>query len=197
MPTPIPLQSAEIISTGKIVLLSGERQIGKSSLCFCLEEQLHQSNIEVSGIITRRAGPHKLEVKELRTQTSYALTARHPSADQNDLTLPNFQMDPDAMARGIAAIADSFPTDIFILDELGPLELLRGKGGHRALYLLKKARYRLAFVVVRPELLIEAMWQLPQISYTVITITEENRDLLPESLCNIAVEACKPPIPFD
>ena len=197
MPTPIPIQSAEIISTGKIVLLSGERQIGKSSLCFCLEEQLHQSDIEVSGIITRRLGPHELEVKELRTQAHYTLTARHPSEVQNGLTLPHFQMDPAAMARGAAAIADSFPTDIFILDELGPLELLRGKGWHRAIYMLKKARYRLAFVVVRPELLIEAMWQLPQVSYTVITVTEENRDLLPESLCNIAAEACKPPIPFD
>jgi nucleoside-triphosphatase THEP1 len=197
MPTPTPLQSADIISTGKIVLLSGERQIGKSSLCFCLEERLRQANIKVSGIVTRRAGPHELEVKELRTQASYTLTSHPQSGGQSDLTLPHFQMDPEAMARSAAAIADSFPTEIFILDELGPLELLRGRGWHRSLYLLKKARYRLAFVVVRPELLIEAMWQLPQVTYTVITVTEENRDLLPESLHNIAVEACKPPIPFD
>ena len=191
------LQSIETRPIGKIVLLSGERQIGKSSLCLRLEESLNQAGIEVSGIITQRVGPHELEVKELHTQASYPLTARRQEAVQNDLTLPHFQMDSDAMARSSAAIADSFPTDIFILDELGPLELRRRKGWYRALYLLKKARYRLAFIVVRPELLIEAMWQLPQVSYTVISITEKNRDLMSASLHQIAVEACKPPIPFD
>ncbi|MFP4393796.1 MAG: nucleoside-triphosphatase [Anaerolineales bacterium] len=193
----MPSQSIEIASKGKIVLLSGERHIGKSTLCLCLEHKLHEAELEVSGIITQRVGPHELEVKELRTQACYALTARRQAAIQNNLTLPHFQMDPNAMARSMAAIADSFPTKIFILDELGPLELRRQQGWHRALYLLKRARYQLAFIVVRPELLVAAMWQLPQVSYTVITVTEENRDHLPASLQKLAVEACKPPIPFD
>lgn len=189
--------SIETRPIGKIVLLTGERQIGKSSLCFCLEEQLRQTGIAISGIITRRVGPHELEVKEVRTQASYALTAPQQATVKSDLTLPHFQMDPHAMARSAAAIADSFPTEIFILDELGPLELSRRAGWYRVLYLLKRERYHLAFIVVRPELLVAAMWQLPQVSYTVITITKENRERLSTSLHQIAVEACKPPIPFD
>ncbi len=190
-------ESIESTSKGKIVLLSGERQIGKSSLCLRLEQKLHEAGIEVSGIVTQRVGPHELEVKELRTQACYALTTQRQAAVENDLTLPQFQMDPDAMARSMTAIAESFPTEIFILDELGPLELCRKQGWYRALYLLKRARYHLAFIVIRPELLVEAMWQLPQVSYTVITVTKENRDHLPASLQGIAVTACQPPIPFD
>lgn len=43
--------------------------------------------------------------------------------------------------------------DVLIVDEIGPLEILRGEGWHSALPLVARARYRMGIVVVRPSLL--------------------------------------------
>ncbi len=97
------------------------------------------------------------------------------------------------MARSAAALEGAFPTQVFILDELGPLELELKQGWCYALQLLQRKRYALALIVVRPELLVEAIWQLPASVYTVIRITPQNRDTLPVTLYRIAYEWCTTP----
>ncbi len=76
----------------------------------------------------------------------------------------------------------SFPTEVFVLDELGPLELIHGRGWIDVLTLLRKEKYNIALLVVRPTLLTEAIHQLPEDIYTVVYITPENRDALRERL---------------
>jgi len=173
------------MSNPRIVLITGPRQVGKTTVCQRLETMLKDEALTVSGLITLRTGPHDLRLVELASGQSYSLTLPF---DQNEgIDLKNFRMRPEAMARGRKALEASFPTQVFILDELGPLELIRGQGWHNACRLLKDAVYHVAFVVVRPELLTEAVLQLPAEIYYVVKIEEHNRDKLPTSLYQFAL----------
>jgi nucleoside-triphosphatase THEP1 len=174
----------------KIVLITGDRQIGKTTLCLRLAEALRQTGVQATGLITRRTGTHDLTVEELASGQIYALT--QPIESHEGIALGHFRMDPQALERSIKALDASFPTQVFILDEIGPLELERGQGWVRAITLLKDARYDIAVIVVRPELLTRAIWQLPASFYTVLSVKKENRDDLPASLLHVVREASCP-----
>ena len=175
----------------RITLLTGDRQIGKSTVCLKLVEKLRQRDFEVSGLITRRTGAHDLQVTEIHSETTYPLTLPHTS--DTGLIVGHFRMAPDAMTRSTKSLDACFPTQVFILDEIGPLELVRGQGWARALKLLEHFTYCVAFIVVRPELLARAIWQLPMSFFTVVHVTAESRDMLPSSLLTVAANACSSP----
>jgi nucleoside-triphosphatase THEP1 len=176
------------MSKPQIILLTGKRQVGKSTLCFRLVELMRAEGLAVAGLLTRRTGPHDLEVLELASGRAYPLTL--PFEATEGIAFSNFRMDPEAMARSALALEQSFPTDVFVLDEVGPLELVHHKGWIRALGLLAQSDYKAAFVVVRPELLLEAILQLPKPTYTVVHVLVDNRDCLPMQLLRTAQRLC-------
>lgn len=182
---------AKALPRPRILLLVGERQVGKSVVCQELTRLLRESELAVSGLLTQCTGPHALEVTEIHTSARYPLTL--PFDDTAGVAMTHFRIDLQAMARSATALEGAFPTQVFILDELGPLELELKQGWIPALQLLQRKRYALALIVVRPELLVEAIWQLPASVYTVIRITPQNRDALPVTLCRIASEWCAAP----
>lgn len=172
----------------KIVLLTGNRQIGKSTACFRLADMLRQTDLKVSGLLTRRMGEHDLWVTELPAGETYPLTA--PETSDTGVAVGHFRFAPEAVARSDKALDACFPTQVFILDEIGPLELIYGQGWARVLKLLRHFAYRVAFVVVRPELVVRAICQLPVSLYMVIDITVEIRNAVPTALLDIATETC-------
>ncbi len=172
----------------RIVLLTGNRQIGKSTACVSLVHMLRETDLKVSGFITQRTGPDDLAVHELHSGDTYPLTL--PLDSDTGFLVGHFRFAPEALARSDRALDACFPTQIFILDEIGPMELIDSQGWIRAVALLRRRRYRIAFIVVRPELLVPAMRQLPLTFYTVIHITAEIRDSVPTALFTIATNAC-------
>ncbi len=158
----------------KLILITGQRQAGKSTLCERLVGELRAASVAVSGLITRRTGPHDQEVLELRSGQTYPLTL--PFAEVEGSATPHFRMDPAALARALDALRESFPTQVFILDEIGPLELKRGQGWAAALDWLATERYAAALVVIRPELLGDLVARLALPWYTVVNVTPDNRD---------------------
>ncbi len=177
----------------QIVLLTGKRQVGKSTLCKRLVKLIQQDgDLTISGVLTQRTGPHDLDVVEIASGDKYPLTLPFQPSRSGSYALAHFQMDPQAMARSAQALERSFPTQVFMLDEIGPLELVRGQGWARALTLLNRSDYNAAFVVVRPELLLKAILQLPKPTYTVVEVTLENRDRLPAELLRVAQKLCEP-----
>ena len=163
-----------------IVLVTGERQLGKSTVCRKLVQHLQGADYQLSGLLTRRTGPHDLAVTELHTSQTYPLTM--PFDPEVDRPLGNFLFSPDAVRRSNAALDTSFPTQIFFLDELGPLELQHNKGWAKVIQLLAKQAYGMAFIVIRPALLMQAIDALASAIYTVVRVRENNRDALPDTL---------------
>ncbi len=68
------------------------------------------------------------------------------------LPLGRWLFSPSALAWGNDLLASCLPADLFIVDELGPLELIRGEGWVNALEALRSGRYKIGLVVIRPEL---------------------------------------------
>ena len=169
----------------RIVLLTGERQIGKSTVCRKLVEHLRSIDYQVSGLLTRRTGSHDLEVTELHTEQAYPLTL--PFDPQADRLLGNFIFSSEAVHRSTRALDTCFPAQVFFLDELGPLELQHHKGWVKAITLLAEQDYGIAFIVVRPTLLMQAVEALPATFYTVVRVKEDNRDTLPDYLFSMVM----------
>lgn len=167
-----------------LVLMTGERQVGKSTACRRAIALMRRAGLEVSGLLTTRAGPHDLAVHELHTGLTYPLTL--PFEKGKEQPLMNFRMDPDAMARSGGALAQGFPTDVIVIDELGPLELKRGQGWVEALGYLHDEEYDVGILVIRPELLWVGMQRLTRSVYTVVSVTLENRDRIPATLAETA-----------
>jgi nucleoside-triphosphatase THEP1 len=101
----------------------------------------------------------------------------------------NFRMDPEAMARSETSLARAFPTDVVVIDELGPLEFRRGEGWTEAFDYLRQGKYHLGILVVRPELLVAGVRRLPLDVYTVVRVTPANRDRVPMTVAEMAKAA--------
>lgn len=163
----------------RMIIITGERQQGKSTLCRTLIEQVRKQQVPLSGVITRHTDYHSLEVEELKTGVRYPLTKAWEAANG---PLKRFTIDGQAFERSAQAIRDSFPTQLFIVDEIGPLELEHHQGWYEAISLLRHTVWDTAILVIRPHLIPVAICELPAVIYTVVNVTEANRDALPARL---------------
>ena len=53
------------------------------------------------------------------------------------------------------------PCDIVVIDELGPLEFIRGEGFEEGMRIVDDKRFHEMYVVVRPELVSQALKRWP------------------------------------
>ncbi|MCC6803281.1 MAG: hypothetical protein IT319_10375 [Anaerolineae bacterium] len=138
----------------QIAVLTGNMGSGKTTVCLKFAAYALRKRFDCAGVIcparydgTRKVG---IDLLDVRTQE------RRPLAEADDQPAPlrtgRYRFDTAAMAWGAACLESACPCDVLFVDELGPLELTRGKGWVNALAVLRDAPYRLAVVVVRPSL---------------------------------------------
>ncbi len=170
------------------MLITGERQVGKTTALKQALMTIRQAGLSVSGLLTQRTGPHDLEVRELHTESAYTLTDPFDASSARPLC--HFKMNATAMARSVRALLGSFPTQVFVLDEMGPLELKHRQGWVDALALLARESYVFAVVVVRPSLVGQAVVELPAPMYSVVHVTLHNREGVPALIADEVIAAC-------
>lgn len=166
--------------TARIIIISGERGVGKSTVCHKTVTLAQSAGYICGGIITLHRPSDVLEVLDVRSGFARQLTLEpgvSPAVIQG-----RFRFDPRVLLWGDDVLARATPCDLLVVDELGPLELEQGWGWQQALTVLHKADFALAFVVVRPELVIQAQLKLPESAMAVLMVTAENRDELPAAL---------------
>ncbi|MGC9398556.1 MAG: nucleoside-triphosphatase [Anaerolineae bacterium] len=167
----------------RFFMLTGARGTGKTTLCWRLACRLKSAGFAVSGLVTQQPDPHTLVAVALHDEGRYTLT--YPWEDERGVALPHFRINPEAMAHSVADLRASFPTRLFVLDELGPLELLQNRGWVEALTLLKARAFDVALLVVRPTLLDVALRRLPTDWITLVHLTRENREALEARLAQV------------
>lgn len=139
---------------GKVLVLSGPRGAGKSTYCLQIVDAARKKGLHAAGVIcpAQVVDGHKVGFEVLDVQTG----ERRPLADVNQaparLRTPAYRFFPEAMAWGAELIKAAVPCTLLIIDELGPLELVQRQGWTVALDVLNAGQYKLAVVVVRPEL---------------------------------------------
>lgn len=167
----------------RIVVVTGERGVGKSTVCHKTIDLARAGEYTFGGILTLSRPSGVRDVLDVRTGDVRQLTLRH---DTNASVLQGrFRFDPATLAWGDDVLASAAGCDLLVVDELGPLEIERGRGWGGAFGVLRASDFTLALVVVRPELLVQAQLKLPASATTVFTVTHHNRDDLPEVLLKI------------
>jgi len=169
--------------TARIIVLTGERGVGKSTVC-CETVALAQARgYTCGGIITLSRPNGTRDLLDVRNNEARRLTlapGEEPAVIQG-----RFRFDPDTLEWGNAALACGLACDLLVVDELGPLEIERRGGWQSAFDALHRTNFALALVVVRPELVVQAQIRLPGSATTMIAVTLQNRDRLPAIILEI------------
>lgn len=146
-----------------LYLLTGQRGSGKTTLCSQLAKLKTAQGWRVSGLLSpaRRKGKGKtgIEAQDVRTGET-RLLASQISGEISGFHFGPWHFDPAVLAWGNQVLEQSIPTDLLIIDELGPLEFELAAGWIKAFDVLTRGQFRAALVVVRPECLEDAQNRL-------------------------------------
>jgi nucleoside-triphosphatase THEP1 len=143
----------------QLVLLTGPRGTGKTSCCLDLVAQAQTHKLIVGGLVSppvfangRKIAIDLLDVASgVRRRLAYH---RRHSMDNQAATLTgvatdDWQFDPQVLDWGNGTLERLGDCDLFILDEVGPLEFLHHQGLQTGLLRIDARQYPRMVVVVR------------------------------------------------
>jgi nucleoside-triphosphatase THEP1 len=174
----------------RIVLLTGEREIGKTRLCERVVEEAKRRGFSCAGVLSRALfrGQEKVGI----SLVDVASGEERPLATADDapdkVRWGRYRFVPSSLAWGAELLSKAAPCDLLVVDELGPLELELGGGLVWALDVLVQGGFLLALVVVRPALLDEVKERLKGKRPVILELTFSNRDQLPAQILSMLEE---------
>ena len=174
------------IVTARIIVLTGERSAGKSTVCREIIALAQARGYTCGGVLTSSRSNGTRDVLDLHSGDVRQLTLESDAPQA--VVQGRFRFDPETLAWANASFAQATPCHLLVVDELGPLEMERGEGWPKALDVLRGTDFAMA-IVVRPELIVSARLKLPVNATTVLTVTPHNRDDLPAALLEVLERA--------
>ncbi|MDR3574663.1 MAG: nucleoside-triphosphatase [Anaerolineaceae bacterium] len=139
---------------GNILVVTGQRDAGKSTYCQTLIKRYHQPGRSISGLLSpgRFTGADKTGyyVIDLASETHRLLASLVPGEIEG-FHLGHWVFDTQVLAWGNQKLRQSANANVLVIDELGFLEFDLQTGWTSAFERLKKKDYNLAVVVIRPE----------------------------------------------
>ncbi len=145
------------ILEGNLWIISGEIGAGKSVLCTRLIKAFEALGWQISGLrspaIMEAGKKTGIAVENLATKEMRRLAVHDYKPDGMEDDPIHWTFDPQVLAWGNQVFAQAVPTDLLVVDEIGPLEMKREQGWVNALRALDSGQYRQAILVMRPKLL--------------------------------------------
>lgn len=161
-----------------LFIITGWRNTGKTTFCQFMIDAARERGLQVSGILSPGVfedySKIRIEMQDLSSKERRILADKGHDP-QSEFQLPEWIFNKENLLWGNRVFETAVPTDILIVDELGPIELEQHKGWTAALEALNSKAYQLAFVVIRPELLHIAKKEWPHAQ----TITLQSVSLVP------------------
>ena len=149
----------------KLTILTGPSGAGKTTLCRELESVSRSLGLDVAGILCPALyeGAQKtgIAATNLRSLETRELARRRDAARPGELEHGHWRFDPEVFDWCQEVLLAAVPCDLLVVDELGPLELIEGRGWTRALEVLDAGAYASAVVVIRPDLVPRALSRWP------------------------------------
>lgn len=143
----------------RIYLLSGPFHSGKTTFCLKLYLDAQKRKIKISGLLSLPVfeGSQKVATISLNLQRAESMLLASRRGEGIEFPeLPSWKFNPEAFFWGNMVLERSVPTELLIIDELGPLEFIYKEGWTYAFQVLLKGGFESAVVVVRPELVPQA-----------------------------------------
>jgi nucleoside-triphosphatase THEP1 len=168
----------------RTVILSGERGVGKTTVCRKTIALARAREYICGGVLTLSYPNDVRDVLDVHSGRTRRLTLE-PNANSPAAVMGRFRFDPETLAWGNDVLARAPACHLLVVDELGPLEIERGRGWHKAFDALRGNSFGLALVIVRPELVEQARLILPHSPTITLCVTPQNRDSLPGALLDI------------
>jgi nucleoside-triphosphatase THEP1 len=136
-----------------VVIIAGDPGSGKTTVCRSLTASLKAQGRAVEGLITV---PRFINGKKVGLDMQAVYTGRCLELARFEPGYPGrrarLHFHDSSLMWGALVLQTAIPSDVLVIDELGPLELLRGGGWVNAVDILRTQNYRYAVVTVRPEL---------------------------------------------
>ncbi len=160
------------------IIVTGRVGVGKTTVCEKVVELARSRGYRCGGILTPKAPDEGIIVVDVQSGESKALASineiyQGPRTD-------SYFFNPEAIEFGNRAIDGAVSADIFLVDEVGHLEL-RGEGFTRALEVIKAGRVKNSILVIRSKLLSAFLARLGP-GVTTVETTTKNRDRLPQRI---------------
>lgn len=193
-----------------ICVITGERGSGKSTVCARVARDAVTRGFSVAGILTERVEDGQdsfRRVVDLSTAETKLFGSqdgvrgrgqeRDPAQDEavnrsvmSDPLTPGWKYESDVFAWANKIFSRSSPCDLLVFDEIGPLELLGGRGWVKALEALSSPLFSLALVVCRPGLLGHLKKRLGEVPPMIFEVTPQTRTGLPAVILDM-LSACQ------
>jgi nucleoside-triphosphatase THEP1 len=148
----------------KRIILTGMREVGKTTLLLHLVEAAKVQKIDIRGVISPAviANGQKVAIDLYLIHSGQQVRLANLNRQNSKSTIATeyWAFDSDNLALGNKILAESTPCDLLVIDELGPIELERGQGWQDGINAVDSKLYKMAVLVIRPSLvaLAQAKW---------------------------------------
>lgn len=140
-------------------IVTGWRGSGKTTFCREMLQKARLTGWDAAGLLSPAVFQDGIKdtiwAEDIRSGNKRLLAAAHQQTG-TDLAFGDWYFNRKTLEWGNQVLQSSIPCDLLVIDELGPLEFNLSLGWVSALDVIKTARFRLALVVIRSELLITA-----------------------------------------
>ncbi len=147
-----------------LTLITGDLGAGKTGWCESKVLQARAADREIAGLLSPAVfeGGLKvgIELLDLASGERRLLASLRGSASSGLITA-DWLFEPETLAWGNKRLSMCGRCDVFILDELGPLEFHRNTGLLEGFCVIERGLYRQAYVVIRLKLLPLALMRWP------------------------------------
>jgi nucleoside-triphosphatase len=162
---------------GYLWIISGEIGAGKTVLCASLIKAFEDLGWHISGLrspaIMEGGIKTGIAVENLATNEMRRLAVHDYIPDGLEDDPIHWAFDPQVLAWGDQVFANAVPTDLLVVDEIGPLEMKREQGWVNALRAIDSRQYQQAILVMRPKLLAMSQSRWPWASTIEIETVEQ------------------------
>lgn len=178
--------SSNHVPASILFLVTGSRGSGKTTFCTRLVDAARESGWHVAGLISHpifeespsaSSGARDMtarvaiEAEDLGSGATRRLAMRSESPTPGT---KHWQFDRQTIDWGNTVLQSSTPCDLLVIDEMGPLEFERESGWQAGFAALDGQQYAIAVVVVRAELLAEALIRWPGANLVEIDTPEDS-----------------------
>lgn len=158
-----------------LFIVTGSRGAGKTTFCARLVDAAREAGWETTGVLSRPVFEGSMrtsiEAQDLRGGDTRPLAVR---SEQPTPGTKHWKFDNAAIDWCNQVFAVSTPTDLLVVDELGPLEFEQESGFQSGIAAVDTQDYAIALVVVRAEMLGPAMLRWPDANLVEIDTPDDS-----------------------